>query len=168
MLFNYDILFNLPFISDLFKFSVGAWVSFRMDFFPILRGIGTAILAGIILRTIHAMVAPPGQLLRGPAISKLSKWRNLYMTGEVVQSEGCSSEFSLPRKRNETPIVSDLTVSDVENPSSLALTAGSNLGAPLSESTTAGNGTGNSFQSACQRESDAFRINSCLYVLNHP
>ena len=41
---------------------------------------------------------------------------------------------------NETPVVSDLsdlTVSDVENPSSLALTAGSNLGAPLSESSTA-------------------------------
>ena len=28
------------------------------------------------------------------AISKLSKRRNLYMTGEVVQSEGFSREFS--------------------------------------------------------------------------
>ena len=56
----------------------------------------------------------------------------------------------------------------MEIPSSLALTAGSNLGAPLSESSTTCNGTGNSFQSACRRESDEFRITSGLHVLNHP
>ena len=56
----------------------------------------------------------------------------------------------------------------MEIPSSLALTAGSNLGAPLSESFTTCNGTGNSFQFACRRESDELRIISSLYVLNHP
>ena len=90
------------------------------------------------------------------------------MTGEVVQSEGFSREFSLPRKRIMRLLFSDLTVSDVEIPSSLALTAGSNLGAPLSESSTTCNGTGNSFQSVCRRESDEFRITSGLHVLNHP
>ena len=52
-------------------------------------------------------------------------------------------------------------VSDEENPSSLALTAGSNLGAPLSESSTAGNGTGNSFQFVCQRESEV----ACVFSI---
>ena len=83
-----------------------------------------------------------------------------------MQLEGISRMFSLPRKRI-TRLLLSLTVSDVENPSSLALTAGSNLGAPLSESSTAWNGTGNSFQSACRRESDGFQITNGLYILNH-
>ena len=79
------------------------------------------------------------------AISKLSRWTNLDKTGEKVQTEGASREFSRPlQEGNETPVVTDQTVSDVEVPSSLALTAGSNLGAPLPECSTAGNGTGNS------------------------
>lgn len=89
------------------------------------------------------------------AISKLSRRANLVKTGEVVQSEGASRESSRPlQEGNEAPVVTDLTVSDVEVPSSLALTAGSNLGAPLSECSTAGNGTGNSSQSMCRRESE--------------
>ena len=69
--------------------------------------------------------------------------------------EGASREFSRPlQEGNETPVVTDQTVSDVEVPSSLALTTGSNLGAPLPECSTAGNGTGNSSQSTCRRESE--------------
>ena len=59
-----------------------------------------------------------------------------------MQSEGISREFSLSciremRLLSVVSDLSDLTVSGVENPSSLALTAGSNLGAPLSESSAA-------------------------------
>ena len=87
------------------------------------------------------------------AIFKLSRRTNLDKTGEKVQMEGASREFSRPlQEGNETPVV---TVSDVEVPSSLALTTGSNLGAdPLPECSTAGNGTGNSSQSTCRKESE--------------
>ena len=89
------------------------------------------------------------------AISKLSKRTNLDKTREKVQTECASREFSRPlQEGNETPVVTDQTVSDVEVPSSLALTAGSNLGAPLPECSTAGNGTGNSSQSTCRMESE--------------
>ena len=89
------------------------------------------------------------------AISKLSRRTNLDKTGEKVQMEGASREFSQPlQEGNETPVVTDQTVGDVEVPSSLALTAGSNLGAPLPECSTAGNSTGNSSQSTCRRESE--------------
>ena len=84
------------------------------------------------------------------AISKLSRWTNLDKTGEKVQMEDASSESSRPlQEGNEAPVVTDQTVSDVEVPSSLALTTGSNLGAPLPECSTARNGTGNSSQSIC-------------------
>ena len=56
----------------------------------------------------------------------------------------------------------------MENPSSLFLTAGSNLGAALSESSTAWNGTGNSFQSGCRNDSVDFQMTSGFCVLNHP
>ena len=103
-------------------------------------------------------------LMWSKAISKLSKTEKLTQDWRSGAVGGYSREFS----DNETPVVSDLTVSDVENPSSKALTTDSNLGALLSESSTAWNGTGNSFQSACRTESDDFRITSGLYVLNHP
>ena len=115
------------------------------------------IHAGIFLRIIPAMFALTGQLWSKSikAISKLSRRTNLDKTGEKVQMEGASRESSRPlQKGNEAPIVTDQTVSDVEVPSSLALTAGSNLGAPLPECSTAGNGTGNSSQSTCRRESE--------------
>ena len=85
------------------------------------------------------------------AISKLSRWTNLDKTGEKVQMERASREFSRPlQEGNETPVV---TVSDVEVPSSLALTTGSNLGAPLPVPQP-DNGTGNSSQSTCRKESE--------------
>ena len=63
------------------------------------------------------------------AISKLSRRTNLDKTEEKVQTEGTSTESSRPLQTgNEAPVVTDQTVSDVEVPSSLALTAGSNLG----------------------------------------
>ena len=89
------------------------------------------------------------------AISKLSRQTNLDKTGEKVQTEGASREFSRPlQEDNETPVVTNQTVSDVVVPSSLALTAGSNLGAPFPECSIAGNSTGNSSQSTCRRESE--------------
>ena len=88
------------------------------------------------------------------AISKLSRRTNLDKTGKKMQTEGASRESSRPlQEGNEAP-VTDQMVSDVEVPSSFALTAGSNLGAPLPECSTAGNCTGNSSQSACRRESE--------------
>ena len=100
------------------------------------------------------------------AISKLSRWTNLDKTGDKVQTEGASRESSWPlQDGNEAPVVTDQTVSDVEVPSSLALTAGSNLGAPLPECSTAGNGTGNSSHSTCRRES--VQVTSNLDLLNH-
>ena len=49
-----------------------------------------------------------------------------------MQSEGISREFSLPPKREtRLLLVSDPMVSDEENPSSLALTAGSKGGGGL-------------------------------------
>ena len=89
------------------------------------------------------------------AISKLSRRTNLDKTGEKVQTEDASRESSRPlQEGNEAPVVTDQTVSDVEVPSSLALTAGSNLGAPLPECSTGGKGTGNSSQSTCRMESE--------------
>ena len=88
------------------------------------------------------------------AISKLSRRTNLDKTGEKVQTEGASREFSRPLQEGNETVVTDQTVSDVEVPSSLALTTSSNLGAPLPECSTAGNGTGNSSQSKCRRESE--------------
>ena len=89
------------------------------------------------------------------AISKLSRRTNLDKTGEKVQTGGSSRESSRPlQEGNLAPVVTDQTVSDVEVPSSLALTTGSNLGAPLPECSTAGNGTGNSSQSKCRKESE--------------
>ena len=72
-----------------------------------------------------------------------------------MQTEGASSVSSRPlQEGNEAPVVTDQKVNNVEVPSSLALTPGSNLGAPLPESSTARNDTGNSSQSTCQRESE--------------
>ena len=89
------------------------------------------------------------------AISKLSRRPKLDKTGKKVQMEGASREFSRPlQEGDEVPVVTHQTVSDVEVPSSLALTAGSNLGAPLPACSTARNGTGNSSQSTCGRESE--------------
>ena len=69
--------------------------------------------------------------------------------------EGASRESSQPlQEGNTAPVVTDQTVSDVEVPPFLALTAGSNLGVPLPECSIAGNGTGNSSQSTCCRESE--------------
>ena len=89
------------------------------------------------------------------AISKLSRRTNLDKTGEKVQMEFAFRESSRSlQEGNEAPVVTDQRVSDVEVPSSLALTTGSNLGAPLPECSTAGNGTGNSSQTVCRRESE--------------
>ena len=91
------------------------------------------------------------------AISKLPKRANLEKTGEVVQTEGASRESSRPlQEGNEASVVTIQSVSDVEVPSSLAFTAGSNLGAQLSQHSTAGNGPGCSSQSTCRGQPDAF------------
>ena len=103
------------------------------------------------------MFAPTGQLWFSiKAISKLSRQTSLDKTGENVQMEGASRESSRPlQEGNEAPNVTDQKVSDVEVPSSLPLTAGSNLGAFLPECSTADIGTGNSSQSMCRRESES-------------
>ena len=91
------------------------------------------------------------------AISKLPRRANLEKTGEVVQMEGASRESSRPlQEGNEASVVTIQSVSDVEVPSSLALTPGSNLGAQLSEHSTAGNGPGSSSKSMCRGQPDVF------------
>ena len=107
-----------------------------------------------------------GRVCNGPSLlwaemssylSKLPKRMNLEKTGEVVQTEGASRKSSRPLQEGiEASAVTIQSVSDVEVPFSLALTAGSNRGAQLSEHWTARNGPGSSSQSMCRGEPDVF------------
>ena len=129
-------------------------------FFLILSGLGQPFLQGLLDNPFYGCSSWSTSMW-SKAISKLWKTEKLTQDWRSGAVGGYSRDFS----DNETPVVSDLRVSDVENPSSQALTTGSNPGGlfflnlPL---------PGNSFQSACQTESDDFRITSGLYVLNHP
>ena len=74
-----------------------------------------------------------------------------------MQTEGASRESSRPlQEGNEASVVTIQSVSDVEVPFSLALTAGSNLGAQFSEHSITGNGPGCSSQSTCRGQPDVF------------
>ena len=84
-----------------------------------------------------------------------SKRSNSSKAGGVVQQVDSSRDSSLPLPAgNEGPVVGNHSVAGVEVSSSQALTTGSNLGAHPHESSTFGNGTGNSSQPSCPRAPD--------------
>ena len=127
--------------------------------------IGTVILfvlcAGIVHRTIHAkfvLLGPPyfGQKLRPPLLSPSGQTQARRCVcgggGGVVQQVDSSRDASLHLlEGNEVSVVGNLSVASVEVSSSQALTTGSNLGAYSHESSTFGNGNGNSSEPSCLR-----------------
>ena len=86
----------------------------------------------------------------------VSRRANLLKVGVTVQQDGASRDSSLPLSEgNEVPVADDHSVVSVEVPSSQALAlTGPILGAQSIETSTTGNGTGNSSQPSCQKAPD--------------
>ena len=91
-------------------------------------------------------------LLWSKALSAIAKPESKRSNSSRVQQVDSSMDSSLPLPEgNEGHVVGNHSVVGVEVSSSQALTTGSNLGAHHYESSTFGNGTGNSSQPSCPR-----------------